>query len=309
MARYKLLLADDSLTIQKVVELVLADENFDIRAVDDGEQALATFESFKPDIVLADIDMPKLNGYQLCEKIKSDTATVHIPVILLSSAFEPYDEEYAKSIGADDNIIKPFESQELISKVKSLLVKAEPVSKGVSLGADVKKILPPVLDEEAKYDEEIQVETKEKDMFKDVVDEELLVESAPTATNRGFEDQLSDAMKVEIPLLSGVSGLAYNLELPSKYDIEEIVRQSIDRKVSDIFGIDGVTALAAVLREAVSLNLSQNAPGIVENVTRQLVTDIAQSLHGEISAMIARVVPEVAETIIKKEIEKITVRT
>lgn len=79
---YKLLLADDSLTIQKVVELVLTPENFEIRSYNDGEQALQALESFVPDIILADIEMPKLNGYQLCEKIKNDMATGHIPVIL-----------------------------------------------------------------------------------------------------------------------------------------------------------------------------------------------------------------------------------
>ena len=80
--------------------------------------------------MLADIEMPKLNGYQLCEKIKKNSATVHLPVVLLAGAFEPFDENYAKSVGADDYIIKPFESQELISKVKSLLISAEPAQGG-----------------------------------------------------------------------------------------------------------------------------------------------------------------------------------
>ena len=69
MAR-KLLLADDSITIQKVVELVLAEEGFEIKAVNNGEEALAAAATFKPDIVLADIEMQKMNGYQLCEKLK-----------------------------------------------------------------------------------------------------------------------------------------------------------------------------------------------------------------------------------------------
>jgi CheY-like chemotaxis protein len=75
MAR-KLLLADDSITIQKVVELILSEEDFDIQSVSNGEDALAVMDSFLPDIVMADIEMPKVNGYQLCEKIRQNPATV-----------------------------------------------------------------------------------------------------------------------------------------------------------------------------------------------------------------------------------------
>ena len=121
MAR-KLLLADDSITIQKVVELVLAEEGFEIKAVNNGEEALAAAATFKPDIVLADIEMPKMNGYQLCEKLKTNPSTKNIPVILLSGAFEPLDEELAKQIKADGFVVKPFESQELIGKINAFLI-------------------------------------------------------------------------------------------------------------------------------------------------------------------------------------------
>ena len=120
---HKLLLADDSITIQKVVELVLAGEGFDIRAANNGDEALSVLPSFHPDLELADIAMPVMNGYQLCEKIKKNPATKNIPVIMLSGAFEPIDEELARKVGADGYIVKPFESQELISKVNSALLK------------------------------------------------------------------------------------------------------------------------------------------------------------------------------------------
>jgi len=120
----KLLLADDSITIQKVVELVLSEEDFQIKAVNNGTEALNQVEVFKPDIVLADIEMPEINGYQLCERIKKSAGTAHIPVILLAGAFEPLDEELAKNVGADDFIIKPFESQELISKINAVITSA-----------------------------------------------------------------------------------------------------------------------------------------------------------------------------------------
>lgn len=118
---HKLLLADDSITIQKVVELVLAEEDFEIKSVSNGEDALNAVGSFGPDVVLADIEMPKMNGYQLCEKIKQNPATSHIPVILLAGAFEPVDTAVAGKVGADDSVVKPFESQELISKLNAAL--------------------------------------------------------------------------------------------------------------------------------------------------------------------------------------------
>ena len=122
---HKLLLADDSITIQKVVELILAEEGFEIKAVNNGREALSAIPQFMPDVVLADIEMPLMNGYQLCEKIKTNPGTKDIPVILLAGAFEPLDEELAKNVMADDYIVKPFESVELINKVNGLLLSKE----------------------------------------------------------------------------------------------------------------------------------------------------------------------------------------
>ncbi|MBF0559131.1 MAG: response regulator, partial [Nitrospirae bacterium] len=277
--------------------------------VGDGEQALEAIGTFGPDIVLADIDMPKLNGYQLCEKIKNNPATVHIPLILLAGAFEPFDEEFARSVGADDNIIKPFESQELISKVKSLLVGVEPGGGGMSVATGVQEVSQVALEEGPQLDQEIKFELEEKDEFKVTADEEFVVEPAPVASNKGFEDELSDAMLVEAPSVSGVSGIADNLEMPSKERIEDMIRQSVESKVSEVFSGDSMIAMIDAIKEVASENLAQNAPRIIEDVTRQLATDIMQSLHGEISAAIGKIVPEVAETIIKKEIEKITARS
>ena len=119
----KMLLADDSITIQKVVELVLAEEGFEIKAVNNGEEALAAIETFKPDVVLADIEMPKMNGYQLCEKLKAHPLTK----MFLSFFFQGHLSrltKLARNVKADSFVIKPFESQELISKINAALVSA-----------------------------------------------------------------------------------------------------------------------------------------------------------------------------------------
>lgn len=118
----KLLLADDSVTIQKVVDLTFGDEGMRVVTVSDGEQAIARLEELEPDIVLADVHMPKLSGYQVCEQIKRDERFRHIPVMLLVGSFEPFDEEEARRVGADAHLTKPFQSiKQLVNKVGSLL--------------------------------------------------------------------------------------------------------------------------------------------------------------------------------------------
>jgi CheY-like chemotaxis protein len=318
---YKLLLADDSLTIQKVVELVLAPEDFEIRAFNDGEQALQALESFKPDIILADIEMPKLNGYQLCEKIKNDMATAMIPVILLAGAFEPFDEEYAKSVYADDFIIKPFESQELISKVKALLKSFEPTKQAeaeeiqeegllsdastpeapVELsGAMTESVASAV--QEPRWDEEIPV-VEEK------ADEQVMVEEEYEA--KGFEAELSAAMAgtmtgVMKEDVSVAAELKEPLKVPAIEQVSEISQKIIEEKISGVIVADVLPRISSAIKDSVEQAVSSIAPAVIENVTKELMHDLMASMRGEIETAIKRIVPEVAETLIKKEIERIT---
>ncbi|MFL5273780.1 MAG: PleD family two-component system response regulator, partial [Anaeromyxobacteraceae bacterium] len=115
-----LLLADDSITIQKVVGITFAGEDFRVTTVDNGEDAIARARELKPDVILADVVMPRKNGYEVCQAVKSDPALQHIPVLLLAGTFEPFDERRAQSVRADGHIAKPFESQALITRVKEL---------------------------------------------------------------------------------------------------------------------------------------------------------------------------------------------
>jgi CheY-like chemotaxis protein len=119
-----LLLADDSVTIQKVVGLSFANEDVSLLTVDNGDDAIAQVRSAHPDIVLADVVMPGKNGYEVCEAIKSDPAFRHIPVLLLTGTFEAFDEERARRVGADGHITKPFEAQALVDTVNGLLTKS-----------------------------------------------------------------------------------------------------------------------------------------------------------------------------------------
>ncbi len=118
---HKLLLADDSVTIQRVIELTFADEDVALTAVGDGRQAIEKIEADPPDIVLADVGMPEKDGYEVAAFIKNDPRFAHIPVLLLTGAFEPVDEERARAVGCDGVLAKPFEPQMVITRVKELL--------------------------------------------------------------------------------------------------------------------------------------------------------------------------------------------
>ncbi|HEX5733523.1 MAG TPA: response regulator [Blastocatellia bacterium] len=117
----KILLADDSITIQKVVNLTFDDEGIEVVAVSNGDQAERKLGEVKPDLVLADIFMPGKNGYELCEIIKRDPQFSNVPVVLLVGAFEPFDLNEARRVGADDHLTKPFESRKLVETVRRLI--------------------------------------------------------------------------------------------------------------------------------------------------------------------------------------------
>jgi CheY-like chemotaxis protein len=118
---HKLLLADDSVTIQRVIELTFADEDVQVLTAGDGEQAIASIRSERPDIVLADIGMPKRSGYDVAAFVKGEPELSHIPVLLLTGAFEPVDERRAQAAGCDGVLVKPFEPQHVIARVRELL--------------------------------------------------------------------------------------------------------------------------------------------------------------------------------------------
>ena len=117
----KILLADDSITIQKVVNLTFADEGIEVVAVSNGDAAERRLADVNPDLVLADIFMPGKNGYELCEYIKRNPQFSRVPVVLLIGAFEPFNEAEARRVHADAHLTKPFESRTLVETVRKLI--------------------------------------------------------------------------------------------------------------------------------------------------------------------------------------------
>ena len=119
-----LLLADDSVVIQKLVGLSFANEDVEVITTDNGDDALARAREVRPDLVLADVVMPGKSGYEVCEAVKADADLRHIPVLLLTGSFEAFDEDRARQVGSDGHLAKPFETQDLVDRVMGLLSQA-----------------------------------------------------------------------------------------------------------------------------------------------------------------------------------------
>jgi len=116
----KILLADDSITIQKVVGIIFGGDDYALTVVDNGKAAIDKARELPPDVLLIDALMPGMSGYEVCEAIRATPALASKPILILTGSFEPFDEAKAKSCGADDFLAKPFESQQIVNKVKEL---------------------------------------------------------------------------------------------------------------------------------------------------------------------------------------------
>ncbi len=117
----KILLADKSITIQKVVEMLFSGKEYEVVSVSDGEAALREAERIVPDVVLADVDLPRLDGYSFATRLKQLASTAKTPVILMMSRDDVLDAAKAQQAAITDHIAKPFESQDLIGKVKKAI--------------------------------------------------------------------------------------------------------------------------------------------------------------------------------------------
>jgi DNA-binding response OmpR family regulator len=376
----KLLLADDSITIQKVVELVLSEEDFQIKAVNNGNDALNQVEVFHPDVVLADIEMPGVNGYQLCDKIKKNSATAHISVLLLAGAFEPLDEDLAKNVRADDYIVKPFESQELINKINAVLTTAgtvdeaavteAPVAEAPGEAEEVHEIARETvagveavetvevaesagateedlwamgeaeplesktdanvweIDEgEAVAAESVEAEMAEMDMAAGVEEvhavEEVVAqveEPEPSVIETtSFETPIEtvpyEEPVVEEPVVSAhvtphepVS--AQEVQMPSSEEVTRSVKDSVKGQIGALVGQVDVKSIISesikpLILESVEKSLHEVLPELLQSSLKEMLQGSMSSINKQIENVVWETVPDLAENIIKKEIEKI----
>ena len=122
-AKQKILIVDDDVNIAELISLYLTKECFDTKMVHDGESALKEFETYAPNLILLDLMLPGIDGYQVCREIR---AKANVPIIMLSAKGEIFDKVLGLELGADDYIMKPFDSKELVARAKAVLRRYKP---------------------------------------------------------------------------------------------------------------------------------------------------------------------------------------
>ena len=128
-AKQKILIVDDDNNIAELISLYLTKECFDSKIVNDGEAALKEFETFRPNLILLDLMLPGMDGYQVCRELRQKS---NVPIIMLSAKGEIFDKVLGLELGADDYMIKPFDSKELVARVKAVLRRFEPAKPAIS---------------------------------------------------------------------------------------------------------------------------------------------------------------------------------
>ena len=136
VSKQKILIVDDDEHIAELISLYLTKEGFDTRIEHDGQSAITAFKEYMPDVVLLDIMLPGKDGYQVCREIRMES---NVPIIMLSAKTEVFDKVLGLELGADDYMIKPFDSKELVARVKALLRRANQTTSTTTGGAEVVK--------------------------------------------------------------------------------------------------------------------------------------------------------------------------
>jgi CheY-like chemotaxis protein len=341
LAGRKLLLADDSATIQKVIDLTFADEGVRVVAVGNGQEAIDQIEEIAPDIVLADVFMPARNGYEVCEYVKTNEKLKHIPVMLLVGSFEPFDEAEARRVGADDILTKPFQSiRRLIDRVGALVGSPTPVDKERPT-AELPKVEEPEEDAAFMDTHELEVTTADTMPLKDVV---LPMESLPREENMepGVTEDSSDVL-LDLGELEPVRASAEDDEFVLDLDedlapayeaaparapyVEPQVKEAVAAvgayessyqpevhspfadtqevpyvsHVHDVVKPERVYDEPAPAGPATSVTPDQLSPEMIDAIARRCVELMSDKVIREIAW---EVVPDLAELLIKKQLEE-----
>lgn len=283
---HKLLLADDSVTIQRVIELTFADEDIEVIAVGDGKQAIERITAERPDIVLADVGMPEGDGYDVAAFIKQNPALAHIPVVLLTGAFEPVDERRARAAGYDGVLVKPFEPQMVIERVRELLSGGRsPTRQHVERTVPSTPPQPPtqapaIVDSLDEYFDRLDAAFSKSAAAPADVD-------LPRPPSQPSQVEPPAVSRVERPLVSRFEPPAASAPLADAFAALLAAEQG---RVAS--GVAGPSASAP----------PQVSDALVEEVTRRVLERLSSTLVRE---TVRDLVLQVAERLVREEIEKI----
>jgi CheY-like chemotaxis protein len=324
---HKLLLADDSVTIQRVVELTFSGENVQVVTVGDGEQAIARIPLERPDIVLADIGMPKRSGYDVSAFVKGRPDLSHIPVLLLAGAFEPVDDARAQQVKCDGVLVKPFEPQQVVARVRELVDGAR--ERGVAAFAPEASI--PSLSpqqETASAEPGRKTESKLDDYFQGL-DAALAVLDGKVESRPIRSSEVDDFKGSEVPTLEKLLGSSPLRETGGPADpplgahgigpsmMDAINGHNRNTEPATPLGSGGNVILDA-FHALLAMEQGEPRPAIRSQgpaapaavVTDELVDEVARRVVERLAPNTARdlvkqVVAEVAERLIREEIARI----
>lgn len=319
MANARLLLADDSATIQKVISLTFTDEGVEVLTVGDGAAAIEQLSQDLPNVVLADVHMPGLNGYELCEKIKSDPRTSHLPVLLLVGSFEPFDETEAARVRANGHFTKPFQSiRQLVARVMELIEsgrstpaavatevvsasEAEPVPAGVNDVADIERL----------YQDSVARESGDERTPAAVdldagMDDEMIVTERPGGSGRselagdGFPENRSEYTE-EVDPMAATARFDADQPKPAPWAAATATAPE-PANVSGSVAPAGHGPLRLVETDLLEVPTLSEATGPFEITTE----DRAAAAGGE---RLVTISPELIELIVTKVVERLTEKT
>jgi CheY-like chemotaxis protein len=284
----KLLLADDSPTIQRVIELTFAGEDVQVIAVCDGSQAIEKVQAEWPDIVLADVGMPERDGYAVAAFIKGHQQFAHIPVLLLTGAFEPLDEARARAVGCDGVLVKPFEPQMVINRVRALL--AAPRDQSLVHASDAMRASVPPANARAP-DESL-------DDYFDRIDAAFASTTwAATETDEAAGRRLSEGQGLQSAVTSD-SALRSSSAAPASdraLSLAESQADSTDSSLSDAFAALLTAEQGRPIAPSRALVISDY---MIDEIARRIVARMGDE-------EMRRAILEVAERLVKEEIERI----
>jgi CheY-like chemotaxis protein len=292
---HTLLLADDSLTIRRVVELTFADQDIRVLAVGDGSEALAALDRTPPDIVLVDAGMPGVNGYQVARHIKDTPQLAHIPVLLLTGAFEPVDNERVDAAGCDGVLVKPFEPQLVVARVRELLgtptANRDTDDTGPASAVSVAAATARPSD---------SVGERPNDRSAAALDEYLERLSQALTASSGSRVQVSSApapdsagdASRETPSGSGSAAVPQSLTPPPASPLAEAFSALLAAEQAFPGGLAAASPAAT----------PWSPEGLVDVVTRRVIERLPEALVQE---HVAAIVSAVAERLIRDEIERI----
>jgi CheY-like chemotaxis protein len=307
--RKRLLLADDSITIQRVIELTFADEPIDVEAVSDGAAAIARLDASPPDILLADVGMPARDGYEVALHVRRTPRLAHIPIMLLTGAFDPIDHARAREAGCAGVLVKPFDPQMLIARVRQLLdAPPSPASAGVPEVAGQ----PDVPTDAAAGPSTVTPPADPEEYFARI-DRAFAAHGAPSADSRGTgatsrtiaprPSQTAPVVDVAVnpraDLADGTSATEASGEVTTgRADAPASARPTLGDAFAALLALEQGWALPDLSRHAGDLF----PPELVDQVAARVSREISERVVREVAPAI---VTEVAERLVREEMARL----